>query len=121
MTHSDLEQETIMNRDILYGRNPNTSHLLLALQKQGKLCTTPEISERLGDVDATMVDRWMMGDELPPLKILPRLAEIADINHECLVITWLSDSDRKNGRLYQVMAIQLMKAGGPTANPFFRS
>lgn len=105
---------------LLHCACPHTSGLLLRLQKHGKLVECEAITKLLGDVEEALVDRWVLGDELPPLHILPRLAEIADINPECLVLTWLSDSDPANDHVYETMATQLIKAGGPTANPFFK-
>ena len=109
-----------MTSRLLYAANPNTSALLLRLRDIGKLPSDDEIASKLSGVDADLVDRWVMGDELPPLKILPELAEIADVNHECLVVVWLSDKDPTNADYYSVMATQLMRVGGPTANPFFK-
>lgn len=107
-----------MNR-ILHGANPNTSHLLLRLQDLGKLPPNQEIAEKLPKTDVKTVEGWVFGDFLPPLSILPQLADIADCPHECLVMTWLSDTDPKNDAYYAEMATALLKAHGPSHNPFY--
>ena len=107
-----------MNR-ILHGQNPNTSHLLMTLRDLGKLPSSEEVAAKLPKTDEQTIENWVFGDTLPPLSILPELAAIADCPHECLVMTWLSDTDPKNDAYYAEMATALLKANGPSHNPFY--
>jgi transcriptional regulator with XRE-family HTH domain len=98
--------------------NPQMAMVLLKLHRSGRLPGSKELARALGYTSAVMVEQWFRGQSRPPLHILPKIAEIANIGQLWLLPPWLSDEDPGNHWLYADLGMSLTQ-GDPRAKEAF--
>ena len=86
-----------------------TTTVLLTLRKAGRLPDIAVLANLLGYSSQVTVQLWFEGKDRPPLRLLPKIAEIARVNPLTILPCWLSDEDPKNAQLYADLGMQLVR------------